>query len=110
MAGVEHLPNNFEWDRKIKKVGNHWFRVLSWSQAYCLETINTVTVWLSWTSIIQHVFFSAVSASKKQPKQVGKMLEIQKNFNFQVMKTFFDNFGKCQKNPQVFKSQSQIFW
>jgi len=31
---------------------------------------------------------SAASAGKKQPKQVGKMPEIQKKFNFEVMITF----------------------
>jgi len=34
------------------------------------------------------VFLSGVSADKKQPKQVGKMPEIRKNFNFQLMTSF----------------------
>jgi len=34
------------------------------------------------------VFFSAVFADKKQPKQVEKMPEIRKKFNFEVLMTF----------------------
>jgi len=34
---------------------------------------------------------SAVFAGKKQPKQVGKIPAIRKNFNFLVVMTFFEN-------------------
>jgi len=33
------------------------------------------------------MFLSAISAGKKQPKHIGKISEIQKNFNFIVVKT-----------------------
>jgi len=36
----------------------------------------------------------AVSAGKKQPKQVGKMPEICKKFNFKVVMIFFNDFQK----------------
>jgi len=32
-----------------------------------------------------------VCAGEKQPKQVGEMTEIPKNFNFQLVTTFFEN-------------------
>jgi len=32
---------------------------------------------------------SVVFAGKKQPKQIGKMPEIRKNFNLELMTTFF---------------------
>jgi len=35
---------------------------------------------------------SAVSAGEKRPKQAGKMPEIRKKFNFEVVITFFGKF------------------
>jgi len=49
---------------------------------------------------------SAVFADKKQPKQVGKMPEIRKSFNFAVlMKKFFE---KYPNNPQSFKPRTLV--
>jgi len=39
-------------------------------------------------------FWSAVFADKKKPKQVRKTPEIQKNCNFVVATTFFENLQK----------------
>ena len=52
---------------------------------------------LSKTSVIQ-IFLYAVSAGKKQAKQVGMMAEIRKKFDSEVMTThFLKNFGKIHK-------------
>jgi len=48
---------------------------------------------------------SAVSAGKKQSKQVRKIPEIRKNLNFEVVLTFFGKrLVKYWHNPQIFKS------
>jgi len=47
---------------------------------------------------------SAVSASTKQQKQVGKMPEIRKNFNFEVVMTFLKSF--CKNFGVIYKFSS----
>jgi len=56
------------------------------------------------------VFLSDVYANKKQSKQGGKMPEIPKIFNFEVVMIFFGRIlEKYRHNPQIFKSRSRIF-
>ena len=54
-------------------------------------------------------FLSAVSAGKKQQKQVRKMLQIPKYFKFKVMLTLFQKFlEKFCYNSQLLKSQIMV--
>ena len=52
-------------------------------------------------------FLSDVPVGKKQPKQVGKMPEIRKKFNFEVVMTFsWKCLENCRHNPQIFHASS----
>ena len=54
-------------------------------------------------------FLLVVFAGQKQPKQVGKMLEIWRKFNFKVMTTFHKKFGKIH-NCEVSSLGLGIFY
>ena len=86
------------------------------SQVYCFETWNTVTIWLSKTSVIQR-FLSVVSEGKKQPKQLRKTPEIRKKFQLRSGDDIFLKFSaystifKCRFSVSVclIKSRSRSF-
>jgi len=71
------------------------FLRVSVSKVSGLETLNIAKKWCSKISIIQRFLF-VVFAGKKQSKQVGKVPEIRKKFNLEVMTTFFQEISaKC---------------
>jgi len=72
--------------------------LLSWDFEYC-KNVAEDNCWNS-TS-----FLSVVFAGKKQPKQVGKMPESRKNFNLEVVTTFFQKF---RQNSQILKSRVSV--
>ena len=68
------------------------FSVL-YHKCFVLGAWNTATICFIKTSVFT-CFLFAVLAGKKQPKQIRKMSEIRKIFNFCVMITFFEKFKK----------------